>query len=41
MTRSSLAQRVVRAERRATDKRRDQERQDARARKLVSWRPSR
>ena len=39
MTRSlSPAQRLVRAERRYQEKRRDQERADARARKLVTWR---
>jgi hypothetical protein len=41
MTRSSLSQALVKAERRASEKRRDQERAEARARKLVSWKPSR
>jgi hypothetical protein len=41
MTRSSPAQGLVRAERRAAQKRRDQVRAAARAAKLVSWRASR
>lgn len=41
MTRASLPAQLVRAERKAAQKRLDQERARARARKLVSWRASR